>query len=205
VAIRRHPKIVDADGVVGRLRDVRVHEGEHAFAVVELRDGARIELPFEMLKHDAGDAYVLHARWRDFAGGTEHSVSIPVIAERVVAKVRPAPERRLRVTRRVVEESRVIETPIERERIEIERVPVNVFVNRAPAPRQEGDTLIVPCIEEVVVIETRLRVREELRIRRVRERHIDRQTVVLRRHEVDIEDDAAQPVSINPKNQGENR
>jgi stress response protein YsnF len=39
-------------------------------------------------------------------------------------------------------------------------------VAEAPAPYEDGDTLVVPVVEEVLVVEKRLRVREEIRIRR---------------------------------------
>ena len=203
MATRREPTVVDLDGNAGRLGDVRVREGDEAIAVVRLEDGARVEVPFAALEHHDDGGYSIAARWRDFAGGTEHSLSIPVIAERVVTSVREAPERRVRVKRRVVTESQLVETPIWRERIDIERVPVNAYVAHRPEPRQEGDTLIVPCVEEVVVVETRLRVREELRIKIVRERHVDQQTVVLRRHEIDIESAEQPPASKKPRKQGE--
>jgi cysteine sulfinate desulfinase/cysteine desulfurase-like protein len=85
--------------------------------------------------------------------------------------------------------------------LDVQRVPIGQFVDRAPAPRQEGDVLIVPCIEEVVVVEKRLRVREELRIRIVREQRTHRQTVLVRRHELDTKapDEPVAAISNKPK------
>ena len=49
--------------------------------------------------------------------------------------------------------------------------------------RQEGDTTIIPVVQEIVVVERRLVLKEEVRMRRVitNERH--QETVVLREQE----------------------
>lgn len=75
---------------------------------------------------------------------------------------------------------------LRRESVEIERVPVGQIVERAPQVRQEGDTLIIPVMEEVLVVERRLVLKEEVRVRRVRttRRHLER--VQLRRQETVI-------------------
>ncbi len=66
-----------------------------------------------------------------------------------------------------VREERV-EAALAREQIEIERVPVGIFVDSAPPVREEGEITIIPVVEEVLVVERRLRLREEVRLRRVR-------------------------------------
>jgi stress response protein YsnF len=55
-----------------------------------------------------------------------------------------------------------------------------------PAIREEGETIVVPVVEEVLVVERRLVLKEEVRIRRVRstERHQER--VTLRRQEAAV-------------------
>lgn len=56
-----------------------------------------------------------------------------------------------------------------REDCEVKRVPVRKLIDQPAEPRQEGDTLIFPLMEEVLVIEKRLMLREELHITRRRE------------------------------------
>ncbi|WP_250515109.1 YsnF/AvaK domain-containing protein [Caballeronia sp. INDeC2] len=48
--------------------------------------------------------------------------------------------------------------------VQIERVAINEFVDAQFAPRNEGDTLIVPVFEYVPVTELKLMLKEELRI-----------------------------------------
>jgi stress response protein YsnF len=187
MAIHRNARIEDLDGNYGWLLRVNAKDEDHPLAVVRFANGATVEVPFELLHHHSDGGYALVGRWADFSRKTEEVAEIPVIAERVTVAVQPAPVKQVRVRRRVVSERQVVETPVWHERIEVDRVPVNAFVEQMPEPREEGDVLIIPCVEEVVVVEKRLRVREELRVRVVREQRIHREAVELRRHEIDIE------------------
>ncbi len=51
----------------------------------------------------------------------------------------------------------------------IERVKVERLIQEPVSQRQEGDTLILPVVEEVLVVEKRLMLREEIRITRKRD------------------------------------
>ena len=67
--------------------------------------------------------------------------------------------------------------------------------NDTPAPRYEGDTLVVPVLEEVLVVERRLRVKEELHITRSRVEERYQDTVPLKAERVEVErfDEGAAP------------
>ena len=52
--------------------------------------------------------------------------------------------------------------------VDVQRVTINRQVETMPESRQEGDTLIVPVVEEVIVSEKRLMLREEIHITRRR-------------------------------------
>jgi uncharacterized protein (TIGR02271 family) len=55
---------------------------------------------------------------------------------------------------------------VKRETVEVTRVPIDRMVETAPEIRTEGDVTIVPVLEEVLVVEKRLVLKEELHIRR---------------------------------------
>jgi len=110
----------------------------------------------------------------------------------------PVVEERVRVDKRTVEagsvavhvtpreREEVVDVPLVEERVEVERVPVNRFVDAAPSVRQDGDVTVVPVVEEVLVVEKRLRLKEEVRLTRRRVTTHDRQRVVLRSEEVEV-------------------
>ena len=68
-------------------------------------------------------------------------------------------------------------------RVEIERVPIDQPVEAVPPIRQEGDITIIPVVEEVVIVERRLVLKEEVRVRRVSTKEQHQETVVLRQQE----------------------
>jgi len=65
-----------------------------------------------------------------------------------------------------------IEETLLHDEVVVERVAVDAIVSltEAPSPRHVGDTLIVPILEEILVVERRLRVKEEIRITRKKEK-----------------------------------
>jgi uncharacterized protein (TIGR02271 family) len=101
-------------------------------------------------------------------------------------------EERLEVAKRAVERGRVVvrkhvdtreeiaEAVLHQDELTVERVPLGVPVDVAPPVREEGDVLIVPVLEEQLVIETRLILKEELRITRHRRSETFREPVRLR-------------------------
>ncbi|MDB5301088.1 MAG: hypothetical protein JWO87_2751, partial [Phycisphaerales bacterium] len=60
-------------------------------------------------------------------------------------------------------------------------------VEVVPEVRREGDTLIVPLVEEVLVVEKRLVLREEVRVTTRRSQTHQPQRVTLRSEEAEIE------------------
>ena len=79
-----------------------------------------------------------------------------------------------------------VEVALMHERIVIEHVPVGRIVEQAPEVRQVGDVTILPVIEEVLVLERRLLLKEEVHIRRVDEIERRVETVVLRSQTADV-------------------
>lgn len=53
------------------------------------------------------------------------------------------------------------------ETVEVTRTPVDRIVDQAPGIRVEDDVTIIPVMEEVLIVEKRLVLKEEVRIRRV--------------------------------------
>ena len=71
------------------------------------------------------------------------------------------------------------------ETVEIDRTPIGRQIDAMPAVRDEGDTIVIPIVEEVLVIERRLLLKEEVQVRvwRVRSTERHQESVILRHHE----------------------
>jgi stress response protein YsnF len=95
----------------------------------------------------------------------------------------------VRVHTSVVEHPCRIEEALLRDEVVVTHVPVDKIVplSEAPESRYEGDTLIVPVLEEVLVVEKRLRLKEEIRIDRKQRTEQYAETVPLKSEEISIE------------------
>lgn len=111
---------------------------------------------------------------------------IPLVAEELSVAKRQIVTGRVQVSTFTREREELVDELLAREQVEIERVPMGRTLDEPPAVRTEGDTLIIPVVEEILVVERRLLLKEEVRVRRVRatERHQER--VSLRRQEAAI-------------------
>ena len=134
----------------------------------------------------------------------DSSIVIPVLREDVHVSVRQVDTGRgVRVHKTVSEQAHKIDETLMRDAVNVRRVPVDKIVSltEAPVARQEGDTLIVPILEEVLVVEKRLRIKEEIHITRSARAEPYSDTVMLRTEEVFIErfDEVSEPAVTTPK------
>jgi stress response protein YsnF len=84
------------------------------------------------------------------------------------------------------EHERPVDEELTHQRVEVERVPIGRLIDAVPPVREEGDTTIMSVVEEVIAIERRLILKEEVRIRRVRVNEAHRDTVTVRKQDVVI-------------------
>jgi stress response protein YsnF len=105
----------------------------------------------------------------------------------------------------------LVDVPVvlKRRLLAVEHVPVNRFVDAEFAPRQEGDTLIVPVFEYVPVTEMKLMLKEEIHIglevmeeKHVHQVEVQRQEIVVERRAGTDGDWIAQPAAPS-SDQGE--
>lgn len=94
---------------------------------------------------------------------------LPMMAERHSVETRRIVTGRVRVRVETLTEAVPVSADLQGERVEVTRVPVDREVTERPDIRIEGDVTIVPVLEEVLVVETRLVLREEIHLRRLHE------------------------------------
>ena len=113
-------------------------------------------------------------------------VVIPLHAEEVSIGKRQIATGRVTVSTVTQAREELVEQLLQSERVEVEHVPVGKVIQQVPEIREEGDLIIIPVVEEAVFIERRLVLKEEVRIRRIRETQNYQERVVLRRQEAVI-------------------
>ena len=98
---------------------------------------------------------------------------IRLAAETLKVDKRVVETGRVRVRRTTTEKVQKVDVPLSSDTFELHRVPIGKEVKKAPPVRETRTEIIIPVVEEVLVVERRLVLREELHIRKVRsvERH----------------------------------
>jgi uncharacterized protein (TIGR02271 family) len=124
---------------------------------------------------------------QDAAGETV----LPLVEEALRVGKRRVETGRVRVSVNTEIEERIVRETLRSERAELERVPVGRELadgEPAPAMRQEPDgTVVLPVLEEVLVVERRLVLREEIRVRLVAVDEAVEQPVTVRRQRASVE------------------
>lgn len=118
---------------------------------------------------------------------------IPIVEEQIQVGKQVVETGALRISKKVHEEEVTVDVPITYNEHDVERVAVNKFVDAPPPIRYEGNTMIIPILEEVVVLEKRLKVVEELRVTARQVQTASSQQVTLLKEEVNVQRSSETP------------
>jgi len=121
-----------------------------------------------------------------FTSTTEEKVVIPVIEEKIKVHTEIVETGKVSISKKINEYQETVNIPIIQEEVNIDRVQVNKMVEFVPAVRYEGDTMIIPVVKEVAVVEKRLMLVEELHITIYKREIPISQEVTLRKEEINV-------------------
>ncbi len=114
-------------------------------------------------------------------------IVLKLLSEEAVVTTRQLLRRRVRVRTVTRERPRVLRESLAREEVTVERVAIGRQVDAIPPVRTEGDVTILPVVEERLVVERRLFLVEEVRVRRARSDREWTDTVMERYQDVLVE------------------
>lgn len=113
---------------------------------------------------------------------------MPVLEEELdVHKRRVETDAGVRISKHITQREEVVDVPLARTDVDVERIAVNRAIDTVPAIRHEGDTMIIPIVEEVLVVEKRLMLKEELRVTQRKHEVREPQRVTLRSEHAQVE------------------
>jgi len=118
------------------------------------------------------------------------AVTIPLGREEVELGKCAVQQGVVRIQTTVREEERIVETRLLKDEITVERVEMNRPIDGPIEARYEGDVLVIPVIEEVLVVRKQLVLKEELRITQRSIARPHSQAVKLRHEEATVEREA---------------
>jgi len=191
--------------------------------LIQLSDGGNVRVPTSLLTQLDDTNYFLSCSIADLLTPAtaatspafmrevitrEPATGEPIIGEVIVSDVVatvPVIQETFEVSKQVLETGAVhvnkkvhvrtehVEVPLRSEDVEITRVAINRVVEGPVPVRHEGDTTIYPVLEEVLVLEKRLVLREELHLRVRQSERVETHDIELRSEEVTTERSAPPP------------
>ena len=186
-------RVTDAGGNAASIVSIQQGGGDSSSGLqawIRLVDGTQVLVPVSLLAREEG-GYRLPFSFA-ISADSRHpmQMTFPVMEEDVkVGKRVIDTGRGVRVHKTVTERQQVLDQPLLQDRLEVEHVQIGRVVGESEQPqmRYEGDTLVVPVLEEVLVVQKQLLLKEEVRITRRRETVRRPETVTLRSEQVRVE------------------
>jgi uncharacterized protein (TIGR02271 family) len=193
-------QVVSLDGHDVGVVEQLAGEGSDAHLIVRLADGERtMMVPYNVIDADRSteNRVVIQGAVGDLLeprmGIGEHEAqSFGLAAEEAIAHVHEVDRGRLLIDKTVEMVPHRANVDVGTDRVEVERVPVNQEVDAPPQIREEGDTLIVPVVEEVLVVTKRYRILEEVRVTKYRDVRTETFQEELRREVVTVTEEDAE-------------
>jgi uncharacterized protein (TIGR02271 family) len=193
---RLESKVVqDKDGICGTILSAAPPSSRNAAqVVVRLESGRKVLVSSDALVPQPDGRYYLPLRLAELEdsdgqpySNAEEPLVMPVIVEELDVQKRVVETGKVRVTKVVHEQETLVDEPSWHEEVTVTRVPVQRVVDGPIPVRHEDDTMIVSIMEEVLVVEKRLLLKEELHIRKQRVATHQPQHITLRSEEALIE------------------
>jgi uncharacterized protein (TIGR02271 family) len=134
---------------------------------------------------------------------------IPVVEEQLKVGRKRIETGKVRISKVINERRELIEEPVFGEDVEVKRVPIDRVVDGPPPPvRMEGDVMIIPLLEERVVTQKQVFLKEELHVIKRKYETTSSEEVTLRTEEAVIEEvgpEEKEPVAKAARRRGAGR
>ena len=161
---------------------------------MQTESGQQFLVPTDLLVQQPDGSYALPLRLAELErSGSEPSVHqdepvvVPVLVEELDVQKRPVETGKVRITKVVHERETIVDEPLWRDNVAVSRVPMQRVVDGPIPVREEHGTTIISVVEEVLVVEKRWMLREEIHIRKQRVETHQPQRITLRSEEVQVE------------------
>jgi uncharacterized protein (TIGR02271 family) len=114
---------------------------------------------------------------------------IGLVEEQLEVGTREVDRGRVRIRTKVDTRDELVEAALRQDDVAVERVPIGRLLDAVPAVREEDGVLIVPVLEERLVVTKQLFLKEEVRVSSRTRLQTVRQPVLLRSERVELSRD----------------
>jgi uncharacterized protein (TIGR02271 family) len=186
-------EVVSIDGLRGEIAAADPFQNDMPQLLLRMENGREVWVPANLLEVQEDGTYLLPFNLEQIdeqlavQKNSQETYVLPVVEEQVQVQRRRVKTGTVRLNKRVHEREEVVDEPEYIEEVDVERVPVNQQIEAPLRPRYEGDTLVIPVMEEVLVVERRLMLKEEIRVTKRRQTVHNPQKIILRSEEILVE------------------
>ena len=113
--------------------------------------------------------------------------TVPLAREELKVGKRRVETGRVRIRKMVRQHEEAVDERLLHEEVDVQRVPVNREIDEPAQPRCEGGVLVVPVMEERLVLQKRLVLVEEIHVRKRQVERPHRERVLLRSEELEVQ------------------
>ncbi len=187
--------VTDFDGLRGTIEMATPElDRSQAQVLVRFENGQQLMVPTEQLIQRRDGSYFLPFTVSQLndqpAPGShqdEETLVMPVVVEKLEVQKRKVETGGVRIKKIVHEREEIVDEPLIREEVQVKRVPVGRVVDGPIPVRHVGNTMIISLLEEVLVVEKRLMLKEEIHVTKGEIETYKPQRVILRSEEATVE------------------
>jgi len=117
----------------------------------------------------------------------DNDIVVPVVSEELHADAIPVQTGGVRVTKHVEAHDEILEQELRKGRVEVKRVKTDRVVDGPQPIQRNGNTLVIPIVAEVLHVEKRWVVTEEIHLTQIEERETLQQKVRVNRERAQVE------------------
>jgi uncharacterized protein (TIGR02271 family) len=197
---QQHLLVTDKNGVRGYIDPTAPspYDGRGPDVTVRLDDGRVVIVPTAALVERKEGGYFLplsleehgspqHSPPAGTQGQVREALVVPIVEEELTVERRQVETGKVRISKTIDEREETVDLPLMQEEAEVLRVSVGKVVEGPQPVRYSGDVKIIPLLEEVLVVEKRLMLQEELHVRTRRTEVHRPQKVILRSENARVE------------------
>jgi uncharacterized protein (TIGR02271 family) len=110
-----------------------------------------------------------------------------VLKERALIQKNIVEKAKVHIEKKVHRTEETIHIPVVSEEVEVKKIAVNQYVETIPPVRYEGDTIVIPVIKEMLIVEKKLLLVEEVYVTKHTNTTTEEKNIILREEEIIVE------------------
>jgi uncharacterized protein (TIGR02271 family) len=177
-------EIEDSEGEVATVYGL---SNDESSLIARLENNQLIFVPISLLQVKNSERYSLIYSFGDLRDMHPNSDVIPVLEERLVIKKQKVQTSQIKIKKSVTESVKTVDEVLFKEEFDIQRVVLNEVRDEPAQMRIEAEWTFIPVQEEILVVQKKTLVTEEIRIRKIKSERTETRSLELKKENLTID------------------